>query len=77
MFEHFSGTENYIASSELREAVNVALALERPLLIKGEPGTGKTLLASAVSEALGRPLYTWHVKSTSKARDGLYTYDAV
>lgn len=77
MFEHFSGTENYIASAELREAVNVALALERPLLIKGEPGTGKTLLASAVSEALGRPLYTWHVKSTSKARDGLYVYDAV
>mgnify|MGYP003979102113 FL=1 len=77
MFEHFSGTDNYIASSELREAVNVALALERPLLIKGEPGTGKTLLASAVAEALDRPLFTWHVKSTSKARDGLYVYDAV
>ena len=77
MFEHFSGTENYIASAELREAVNVALALERPLLIKGEPGTGKTLLATAVAESLQRPLHTWHVKSTSKARDGLYVYDAV
>ncbi|MGC6416553.1 MAG: AAA family ATPase [Bradymonadia bacterium] len=77
MFTNFTGTENYIASLELREAVNVALALERPLLIKGEPGTGKTLLAEAVSEALGRPLHTWHVKSTSKAQEGLYVYDAV
>ena len=77
MFTNFTGTENYIASIELREAVNVALALERPLLIKGEPGTGKTLLAEAVSEALGRPLHTWHVKSTSKAQEGLYVYDAV
>ena len=77
MFQRFTGTDQYIASSDLSEAVNVALALERPLLIKGEPGTGKTLLASAISEALERPLFTWHVKSTSKARDGLYVYDAV
>jgi len=77
MFNRFTGTDQYIASDELSEAVNVALALERPLLIKGEPGTGKTLLASAISEALKRPLHTWHVKSTSKARDGLYVYDAV
>ncbi|MSP72780.1 MAG: MoxR family ATPase [Myxococcales bacterium] len=73
----FSGTADYIASQELMEAVNVALALERPLLIKGEPGTGKTLLARAVAEQLGRPLLTWHVKSTSRAVDGLYVYDAV
>ncbi|MEE2758066.1 MAG: MoxR family ATPase [Myxococcota bacterium] len=77
MFTNFTGTENYIASIELREAVNVALALERPLLIKGEPGTGKTLLAEAVRDALKRPLHTWHVKSTSRAQDGLYVYDAV
>ena len=77
MIESFSGTESYIASQELSEAVNVALALERPLLIKGEPGTGKTLLARAVAEQLKRPLYTWHVKSTSRAVDGLYVYDAV
>ena len=77
MFKRFTGTDHYIASDDLSEAVNVALALERPLLIKGEPGTGKTLLASAISEALERPLFTWHVKSTSKARDGLYVYDAV
>jgi MoxR-like ATPase len=77
MFKRFTGTDDYIASDDLSEAVNVALALERPLLIKGEPGTGKTLLASAISEALDRPLFTWHVKSTSKARDGLYVYDAV
>lgn len=77
MFVNFTGTEAYIASIELQEAVNVALALERPLIVKGEPGTGKTLLAEAVAEALGRPLYRWHVKSTSKAQDGLYVYDAV
>ena len=75
--EHFSGTEGYIASTELQEAVNIALALERPLLLKGEPGTGKTLLAESVAMALGRPLHTWHVKSTSKAQEGLYVYDAV
>ena len=77
MIENFTGTESYIASIELQEAVNVALALQRPLLIKGEPGTGKTLLAEAVAEQLKRPLYRWHVKSSSKAVEGLYTYDAV
>ena len=73
----FQGTEDYIASLELQESVNVALALGRPLLVKGEPGTGKTLLAKAIAESLERPLYTWHVKSTSKAQEGLYHYDAV
>ncbi len=77
MFANFTGTEDYIASIELQEAVNVALALERPLLIKGEPGTGKTLLAEAVAAQLERPLHTWHVKSTSRAQEGLYVYDAV
>jgi MoxR-like ATPase len=77
VLENFTGTDDYIASVELQEAVNVALALERPLLIKGEPGTGKTLLAHAVAAQLGRQLYTWHVKSTSRAQDGLYVYDAV
>ena len=77
MFNQFHGTENYIASEDLKEAVNVALSLSRPLLVKGEPGTGKTLLAHAVAEALQRPLFTWHVKSTSKAQEGLYMYDAV
>ena len=77
VFTNFTGTESYIASIELQEAVNVALALERPLIVKGEPGTGKTLLAEAVAEALGRPLHRWHVKSTSKAQEGLYVYDAV
>jgi MoxR-like ATPase len=65
--DHFSGTAGYIASSELQEAVNVAIALERPLLLKGEPGTGKTLLAESVAQSLNGPLHTWHVKSTSKA----------
>jgi MoxR-like ATPase len=76
-FARFQGTSTYIATPDLQEAVNVALALGRPLLIKGEPGTGKTRLAEAVAEALSRPLFTWHVKSTSKAQEGLYTYDAV
>lgn len=73
----FTGTERYVATDELQLAVNAALTLERPLLIKGEPGTGKTLLAEEVSSALGRPLFTWHVKSTTKAQQGLYEYDAV
>ncbi|WP_151670607.1 AAA family ATPase [Nitrincola schmidtii] len=73
----FTGTERYVATDELQLAVNAALTLERPLLIKGEPGTGKTLLAEEVASALGRPLFTWHVKSTTKAQQGLYEYDAV
>lgn len=76
-FERFQGTDAYIASESLQHAVNVALALERPLLLRGEPGTGKTLLAEHVAEALGMPLLRWHVKSTTKAQDGLYVYDAV
>lgn len=73
----FEGTDAYIASAELREVVNVALALQRPLLIRGEPGTGKTLLAHAVAEALEMPLIRWHVKSSTQAADGLYHYDTV
>ncbi len=76
-FLKFQGTDAYIASSSLIDAVNAAAALERPLLIKGEPGTGKTLLAENVAKALGMPLEKWHVKSTSKAQDGLYVYDTV
>src|SRR5205807_1142271 len=73
----FSGTASYIASDELKTAVNAAIALERPLLIKGEPGTGKTLLAQEIAEALGAPLISWHIKSTTRAQQGLYEYDAV
>jgi MoxR-like ATPase len=73
----FEGTKNYVAPAELRMAVNAAIVLERPLLIKGEPGTGKTVLAREVAEALGTPLIEWHVKSTTKAQQGLYDYDAV
>jgi MoxR-like ATPase len=76
-FDQFRGTDGYIASEPLRHAVNVALALERPLLVRGEPGTGKTLLAQHVSEALGMELLRWHVKSTTRAQDGLYVYDTV
>src|SRR5690606_13921410 len=68
---------SYIASEELRHAVNVAVALARPLLVRGEPGTGKTLLAENLASALGLSLIRWHVKSTTKARDGLYVYDTV
>ncbi len=73
----FEGTENYVATQELMMAVNAAITLERPLLIKGEPGTGKTMLALEVAKALKRPLYEWHIKSTTKAQHGLYEYDAV
>ena len=73
----FTGTENYIATTELQMAVNAAKTLERPLLIKGEPGTGKTMLAEEVAAALGMPLVQWHIKSTTKAHQGLYEYDAV
>jgi MoxR-like ATPase len=76
-FSRFSGTDNYITSPELRHAVNVAAAIERPLLVRGEPGTGKTLLATAIAEDLGLELIVWNVKSTSKAADGLYVYDTV
>ncbi len=76
-FHRFTGTAGYIASAPLVDAVNCAVALERPLLIKGEPGTGKTLLARHVSEGLGMPMLSWHIKSTSKAADGLYVYDTV
>src|ERR1041384_4945494 len=75
--DRFSGTDRYIATEDLMMAVNAAITLERPLLIKGEPGTGKTLLAMEVAQALGRPLYEWHIKSTMKAQHGLYEYDAV
>ncbi|HEX4534029.1 MAG TPA: MoxR family ATPase [Rhizomicrobium sp.] len=73
----FEGTKNYIATDDLRIAVNASITLERPLLIKGEPGTGKTQLAFEVADALNAPLITWHVKSTTKAQQGLYEYDAV
>ena len=73
----FSGTDRYVATDELKLAVNAAITLERPLLIKGEPGTGKTLLAEEVARAIDAPLFTWHVKSTTKAQQGLYEYDAV
>ena len=73
----FSGTENYIATEDLMVAVNAAVTLERPLLIKGEPGTGKTVLAHEVAKALNKPIIEWHIKSTTKAQQGLYEYDAV
>ncbi len=73
----FEGTDTYVATDDLMMAVNAAITLERPLLIKGEPGTGKTMLALEVARALGRPLYEWHIKSTTKAQHGLYEYDAV
>jgi MoxR-like ATPase len=73
----FEGTSDYVATEDLRIAVNAAITLERPLLVKGEPGTGKTVLAREVASALGLPLIEWHVKSTTKAAQGLYEYDAV
>jgi MoxR-like ATPase len=73
----FTGTDSYVASDDLRVAVNAAIALQRPLLIKGEPGTGKTVLAHEVAKAIKAPLIEWHIKSTTKAQQGLYEYDAV
>jgi MoxR-like ATPase len=73
----FTGTSSYVATDDLMLAVNAAITLQRPLLVKGEPGTGKTMLAEEVARALGKPLFQWHVKSTSKAQQGLYEYDAV
>ena len=73
----FEGTQDYVATEDLRVAVNAAIALQRPLLVKGEPGTGKTVLAIEVAKALGVPLIEWHIKSSTKAQQGLYEYDAV
>lgn len=73
----FTGTDTYIASKDLQLAVNASIAMEKPLLIKGEPGTGKTLLAHEIAKGLNKPLFTWHIKSTTKAQQGLYEYDAV
>src|SRR5260221_187952 len=77
MSQRFEGTDDYVATEDLKVAVNAAIALERPLLIKGEPGTGKTVLAYEIAKALKAPLITWHIKSTTKAIQGLYEYDAV
>src|ERR1700709_1310415 len=77
MSKRFEGTSDYVATDDLKVAVNAAIALERPLLIKGEPGTGKTVLAYEIAKALNAPLITWHIKSTTKAHQGLYEYDAV
>ena len=73
----FEGTKNYIATEDLKVAVNAAITLERPIIVKGEPGTGKTMLAHEVAEAIGAEIITWHIKSTTKAQQGLYEYDAV
>src|SRR3954453_570935 len=73
----FQGTDRYVATPDLMMAVNAAVTLARPLLIKGEPGTGKTQLAEEIARSLERPLYEWHIKSSSKAQHGLYEYDAV
>ncbi len=74
---HFEGTDQYVATDDLRMAVNAAITLQRPLLVKGEPGTGKTMLAEELADALAKPLLRWHIKSTTKAQQGLYDYDAV
>lgn len=76
-FHSFTGTDKYLVTPELRDAVNVAVALEKPLLIRGEPGTGKTVLAEAIAENLELPLLSWNIKSTTKAQEGLYVYDTV
>ena len=73
----FTGTDNYVATQDLMLAVNAAITLKRPLLVKGEPGTGKTMLAEEVAQSIGMPLLQWHIKSTTKAQQGLYEYDAV
>ena len=73
----FEGTDTYIATDDLKVSVNAAITLQRPLLIKGEPGTGKTVLANEIARSLGAPLIEWHIKSTTKAQHGLYDYDAV
>ena len=75
--ESFNSTQDYVASKELLASVNVAIALKKPLLIKGEPGTGKTMLAQAVANSLGKKLIIWNIKSTTKAQDGLYMYDTI
>ena len=75
--QRFEGTDSYVATQDLQVAVNAAIALERPLLVKGEPGTGKTILAHEVARGIGKDLITWHIKSTTKAQQGLYEYDAV
>jgi MoxR-like ATPase len=77
MTQRFTGSDRYVATEDLMMAVNAAITLERPLLIKGEPGTGKTQLAQEIARSLSRPLHEWHIKSTSKAQQGLYEYDAV
>jgi len=73
----FQGSNDYVVSDELMHAVNVSIALQKPLLIKGEPGTGKTMLAESISQALNKNLIIWNIKSTTKAQDGLYVYDTV
>ena len=77
MSETFQGSQDYVASEELMRAVNIAMVLQKPLLIKGEPGTGKTVLAAAIAKSLGKELIIWNIKSTTKAQDGLYVYDVV
>lgn len=77
MNTRFTGSKDYVASEELMAAVDIAIALEKPLLIKGEPGTGKTMLAEAISQSMGKNLYIWNIKSTTKAQDGLYVYDTI
>ncbi len=77
MAKEFQGTKDYVASEQLLASVNIAMALQKPLLIKGEPGTGKTQLAQAVADSLGKELIIWNIKSTTKAQDGLYMYDTI